>query len=257
MDLLRRFAAAALFVVGSRRRLRRRPPEDLSGAGARLMLLGAGWGLALVGIWQATYDLTYPLWFIWVVPSAACAAATLLVYHRGFAALARPPTSPRPWLTLPAAAVLAAAWAHMLNEGVRYWDPDWPVQAPRALAWLWPRAVCRVLLLAPVWGSWSMLVLGQFHRPGPKTGPHTRVLAATTGPLAAAAWLALPLAGSFVYLMFVPLPWRFLPPAAAVAGALGGGTLMVRARGGLTRDALLAANVAAQTLFLLAYLLVR
>lgn len=152
---------------------------------------------------------------------------------------------------------MAIAWAVALNYAVRYWDPDWPTHLPPAAAWLWPRALYRAIMLAPVWGSWAMLVLPKFHPPTGRTDPQTRTLAQSTSPLAAAVFLALPLAGSFIYLMFLGQAARFVPPAAAILAALGGGTILIRIRGRLCREALLAANVLTQAAFILAYLVVR
>lgn len=157
------------------------------------------------------------------------------------------------WLGL---AVLGVGIAVILNHAVRWRNPDWPTHLPRAWAWLWPRAVYRVLLLMPVWGSWSMLALGQFHRPSATTDGPARHFAAGVSPLAAAAWLLAPLAGSLIYLNFL-YPWHFLPPAAAMLAALGGGTMLVRLRGALSRKALLGTNFLTQLFFLTAYLSVR
>jgi hypothetical protein len=143
----------------------------------------------------------------------------------------------------------------MLNHAVRGY-PDWPTQLPPAWAWLWPKAIHRVLLLTPLWGSWSMLALGLFPRPRADADACTLQFAGSIGPLAAAAYLLAPLGGSVVYLNFL-YPWHFVPPAAALLGALGAGTLLVRLAGSLDRSALLATNVLTQLAFLAGYLLVR
>jgi hypothetical protein len=113
-----------------------------------------------------------------------------------------------------------------------------------------------VLLLTPVWGAWAMLALGQFHRPTPETDPPTRHFAGSVGPLATAGYLLVPLAGSLIYLNFL-YPWHFIPPASALLGALAGGALMVRLRGGLRREAVLATNFLTQLFFLAGYLTVK
>ena len=156
------------------------------------------------------------------------------------------------WLWL---ATLGASVAAILNHAVRM-DPDWPTRLPQSWAWLWPRALYRVLLLTPVWGAWSMLALGQFHRPSAGTDAAARHFALGVGPLTTAAWLAVPLAGSLIYLNFL-FPWHFLPPVVALLAALGGGTLIVRLRGGLSRGALLATNFLTQVAFLVAYVTVK
>ncbi len=259
MRTLTRIFAAAVYVAGSRRRLSRIDPQRLAGAGAAVMLLGAAWGLATIGLWEAAYRLTWPRLMNWVVPAGVCAAATVLVAWRaGFLALIETVPLPRPWLKWPALLLAGACWAAVLNYALRWWNPDWPTQQlSPGLIWLWPRALYRALLLAPMWGVWSMLVLPQFHRPGAGCDPHTRALAGSVSPLAAAAALAAPLAGTFIFLRFLPAPLRFLPPAAATAAAIGGGTLITRLRGGLCREALLATNALTQSAFLTAYLAVR
>jgi hypothetical protein len=222
------------------------------------MLVGGLWGLAMIGVWDVTFRLTWERLMNWVLPAAACAAATVLgAYRNGFLALLESAPLPRAWLKWPALAVLAVGFGFVLNYAVRYWDPHWPAQQiSPAIIWLWPRTLYGALLLGPIWGSWAMLALPQFHRPDDSTDPHTRALARKTGPLATAVYLAVPLAGSFVYLMFLSPVLRFVPPAAALLAALGGGTLLVRLRGRLCREALLAANALTQSAFLLAYLVV-
>ncbi len=256
MRILGRLIAAVVYIAGPSARVDALPAERPAGGGP-IMAVGIFWGLAMIGLWDLGYRLTWER-YTWVLPSVLCALATVgLAYRRAF-------EGPLGliglggWLKWPALAALAAAWAYAVNEAVRYWGQDWPTQQlSPAIIWLWPRALYRVLLLGPVWGSWAMLALPQFHRPNERTDPHTRALARGTSPLAAALYLAAPLAGTLVYLMFLPQPFRFAPPAAAVAAALGGGSLMVVAFGGLCRRALLAANVLTQAAFLWAYLLVR
>ena len=154
-------------------------------------------------------------------------------------------------------ALLAGGVAVVLNYAFRQSNPDWPTQLPRQWGWLWPRPLCRVLLLSPVWGAWSMVVLVQFHRPDDRTDPPARFFAETVSPLSSAVCLAIPLAGSLIFLNFL-YPWRhFIPPAAAVATALGAGTLIVRRRRRMSRKTLLATNFLTQLGFLTAYLVVR
>lgn len=263
MRLLREFIPALVFLVGSRRQLGRFGPGRLAGAGWRLMLLGAALGLGFVGLWELTYRLSRPHLTHGVVTAQTCAAVACavawvaLTYRRGFLSLIKIIAGPRRRIQWPGLVGVVAAWAALLSYAVRYWNPDWPTHLPAAAAWLWPRALYRVILLAPVWGSWSMVVLGKFHASTAKTDPYPQALADGTSPVAAAALLALPLAGSFIYLMFLAQPLRFVPPAAAILAALGGGALAIRIRGRLCREALLAANVLTQSAFLLAYLTVR
>ncbi len=159
------------------------------------------------------------------------------------------------WRAGLALAGVTVGLAVMLNASVHNIQ-DWSTRLPQAWAWLWPRDLYRVLLLTPLWGAWSMLALGQFHRPTERCDAAARHFARSIGPLAAAAWLVAPLAGSLVYLSFL-FPWHFVPPAGALAAALGGGAALVRLGGGLSRRALLASNFLTQLAFLGAYLAVK
>ena len=270
MRAISRILSAAVFLTGSSDRVARRPAEHCARLGWPIMLLGALWGLAMIALWDIANRLTWPMTFNWVAPSALCAAAMVLgPYRRATLSLVemliprRRQGSPNPdvrrdvwgplaWVGVP---LIALAVGLILNGALRS-DPDWPTQLPRQWAWLWPRALYRVLLLAPVWGAWGMLTLGQFCRPSDRTDEPTRRFAESVHPITSAAALAIPLTGSLVYLNFL-YPVHFVPPLAAIVAALGGGALLARRGGALTRPALLAANVLAQLAFLLAYLAVR
>jgi len=225
---------------------------------AALMALAFGFGLLQVGLWDMTFHLTWPGRLDWQVPSAVCAAAMVLLLHRQAAlalidtAAARGPRAIR-WFAL---AGLTVAVGLLLYHALRRSDPDWPTHLPAGWTWLWPRALHRALLLAPVWGAWAMLILGRFHRAGDRTDRPTRRLAENVSPVAAAVGLAVPLAGSLIYLNFA-YPWHVVPPIGAVVAALGGGTALVRLRGGLGRPVLLATNFLTQLAFLVSYLIVR
>ena len=258
VKLIIRIAHALLYLSGSRRRLEAAPPERFAKAAVPLVLLALAWGLALVGAWDLAYHLTWARRLDWVVPSVLCGAAIVFGLYRPAAGALLETVLPKRWrLTWPALAALAVLVALMINDAVRFWDPDWPTDLPAAWQWLWPRALYRAMLLMPLWGLWGMLATGQFHRPGRRTDAPTRRLAETAGPLTAAMTLALPLAGSFIYLTFLSPPMRFAPPAAAVLAALGGGAAFCRLKGGLCREALLATNLLTQLAFLGAYMVVR
>lgn len=256
-----------------------RPPR-LTG---QFVLVSLAWGLVLVLVWETTYRLAWPAMMNWAIPAFVTAGMIVLgtchlaarslvrLLGRGLLVLVNTTLrrraekvnqlASRPlvrglllWLGLFA---LTAAVALLLNAAFRWWDPDWPTQLASPWAWLWPRAMHRLLLLMPMWGLWAMLALIQFHRPNAATDAATTQLAETTGPVAMAAVFVLPLAGSFVYLMFLNTPMRFVPPAAGVVTALAGGSLLIRASGGLCRPALLAANLLTQLAFLAGYVAVR
>lgn len=258
MAFLRRMRDALLYVAGPRRVLDAPAGGRFERIAWPMMTWGILQGLLLVGVWDVAYRLTWPRRLDWIVPSALCAAAIVAMPLGGRAsALVASLLPGRRKLLWPALGVLTAAMAVLLNHAVRYWDPDWPTQLPPGWMWLWPRALYRVLLLAPAWGAWGMLAVVRFCRPGPTTDAATRRLAATVSPLAGAASLAIPLAGSFVYLLFLPPVGRFVPPAVAILAALGGGGLLCRFRGGLSRRNVLAGGFLTEAAFLTAYLAVR
>lgn len=257
MRFPRRLAAAAVFLAGSQRRLERLAPARFANIGGYLMLLAVVWGLVLVGLWEAAYRATFAWLLNWVVPACVCAGATVLGPYRQ-ACLSLGDTvalrGPRRWhgpvrcVTL--LGLTAAFWA--LGHALGWKEPDWPTQLSPRWAWLWPKAMYRVLLLTPVWGAWSMLVTGNFHRPTDRTDPPTRHFAATTAPVVSALAMLVPLAATFAYLLFLRPALRFVPPAAGLLGALGGGAAVVRLRGGLDRQGLLAINIVTQLAFLTA-----
>jgi hypothetical protein len=176
-------------------------------------------------------------------------------YRQAALALAQALTGRRRLLRWTGLLVLTAGLAAILNAAVSS-SPYWPVQLAGRWAWLSPGALYRLLLLAPVWGAWSMLALGQFHRPGQDCDAPAREFSGSVGPVTVAVALLLPLTGSLVMLNFL-YPAHFVPPAAALAAALGGGTGIIRLTGGPDRRALLATNLLTQFGFLLAYLAVK
>jgi len=247
--------AAVLYLAASPGRLSGRAAEQFNGIAGPVMLLGLLWGATLAALWDLTYRLTFPALMNWLVPAAACAAATaLLPYRRAFLALGEglcPLRRWRAWTRWPAVAFLVLGFVTAYHA-LGWKEPDWPRQLPPAWAWLWPKAMYRVLILAPAWGAWSMLVTGKFHRPGPGSDPATRGFVRGISPVSAAAWMAVPLAGSFISLLYLHLPLRFVPPAAAIVAAVGGGSLLVRRHGGLRRASLLGTNVLTQLAFVAA-----
>jgi hypothetical protein len=125
------------------------------------------------------------------------------------------------------------------------------------LAWLRPdKELFRVLLLMPLWGAWSMLITVQWCHAGDGTEPAVAAFARGCRPMAMAGALAAILILTIQYFTF--LPWTHLAVAGAsiVAAALAG-PVMCRATRGLTRRALLAANLLTQLVFLLSYVGIR
>ncbi|MHC4294120.1 MAG: hypothetical protein ACYSTL_00875 [Planctomycetota bacterium] len=129
-------------------------------------------------------------------------------------------------------------------------DPE----LPKFIAWFRPHAkIHRIIILAPLWGAWAMLITPQFRRPDDRTEPFVAAFARGFGPLAAAAVMGLLLGTTITYLNF--LPWeQLIVSGLTVVGAIAAGLICCRLTGGLTRRALLAANIITQLVFILAYL---
>ncbi len=248
MNVPKRLWAAAVFLAGSDARARRVRPERFDGLAWPTMLLGLLWGLVLVGLWDGVFRLTFRRRLDWVPSAALCAAAMVLgPGRRAVLALlfVDGPRFDRPrlrWLRWAAPAGLALIVGVVLNYSVTW----------RAL---WPRPLYRALLLMPLWGAWGTFAVGKFLRLDEDTAEATRRFLGGISPVTTAAAYFLPLAASLLSLDFA-YPWHFVPPAAATAAALGGGAGLIRLRGRLCREALLAAGMLAQLAFLLAYYLV-
>ena len=126
---------------------------------------------------------------------------------------------------------------------------------PEWLQWVLPgEDYYRVLLLMPLWGAWSMLITPQFRRASGATEPYVAAMARGGGAGTAAACLVVPLAGSIFYFHYLGLRGEVVVSAVAALSAIAAGLVCCRAAGGLTRRALLAANLLTQIAFLLAYL---
>ena len=252
VNFFKRIISALLFLTASERRLETSDPRRFARLAWAMMLLSIAVGVVLAGLGDLTSHVTCVVWSgmlnYWTVSSLVCGSAIVFGPYRRSAESVIESAGGRSrasrWIGL---VLLAAGVAVILHYAFRQFNPGW----------LWPRPLCRVLLLSPVWGAWSMLVLVQFHRPDGRTDPPTRCFAETVSPISSAVCLAIPLAGSLIFLNFLH-PWRhFIPPASAVAAALVAGTFIVRRRGEMSRKTLLTTNFLTQLSFLTAYLVVR
>lgn len=233
------------------------PGTGFGGAWAGLLLLGALWGLAAVGLWHLAFEVFGKPSGLYLLMAVAVGGGMLLwPYRRAGAALAELLAGPEPG----AQAVVASVLTAVLVGGLAVAGPDWhrqEIALPVWLAWVRPDSkIDRVLLLMPLWGAWSMLILPQFRRPDPQAAPALTELARQCGPVTATAVLAVLLAVSIGY--FAYLPWVQLGiSAAAMLAAVGGGLLLARRRGRVDRTVLLATNLLTQITFLLGFLAVR
>jgi len=256
MRVFRNLRAVWAYLSASRGRLAASAPVGLDRPVGALVVLSAGWGLAMVGSWIVLHRLTFPYLLNWIVPAGACAAAWVAgPYRRGWKALVRSGVpAGRRWRAVRWAVLGGlAAWAFAAFHSLGWKHTDAATQLPAWLGWLWPRAMYRVMLLAPLWGVWAMLVTVMYHRPIDRTDEPTRRLAGGVSAVATAVMLAVPAAASLLSLMSVQPAWRrFVPPVAAAAAAVAGGAVLARRWGGLRREPLLACNVFTQLIFLTA-----
>jgi hypothetical protein len=230
------------------------PPRRFRNCWLGLMVLSAAWGVFQAGLWSAASSLFegsgragIPL-----MPAAAVVAAMALgLYRQPLLSLADVLAGRRRRARgLACAAVLVLlAMAFLDLQGRRY---DWG-SLPSGWQWLRPPGVYRPLVLAPVWGAWAMLIVGQFSRPTRQTEPAVAAMVRGCGPVAAALCMAPPLAGSLYYFNYLSW-WQPSVSAAAVLAAIVGGVVLCRLSGALTRRALLAGNLLTQIVFFLAYL---
>jgi len=234
-------------------RLSAEPAARFAHAWAELLVLSICWGLVSVGIWSAAWGL-FGRPFGLILPAAMVAGVFVLwPFRRASGALVETVSPAETAARATGAAVLVVLLTLALMS-LQPYDYRRDAQLPDWIAWFRPWIkLYRVLLLMPLWGAWAMLITPQFSRPKATTEPAVASFARGCGPLAAAAVMALLLAATITYFNF--LPWEQVGiSAAAVTAAIAGGALCCRASGGLSRRALLAANVLTQLVFLLAYL---
>ena len=226
------------------------PPGRFNRAWVGLMTGSLGWGILSMGVWATAWRVFGDYFGLPLMPAVAVVAVTTLwLYRLSFLALGEiigdGPTGGR---ALGCSIIVAVFLFAML--GLKGWNPDWSTPTWQ---WIRPRALYRPLILAPVWGAWSMIIVPQFRRPGKNTEPAVSAFSAGCGPLTAAACLVAPLAGSIVYFNY--LQWTQLGiSVATVIAAIGGGLIFCRLVGGLNRKALLATNLLTQLVFFLAFL---
>ncbi len=124
-----------------------------------------------------------------------------------------------------------------------------------SLEWLRPYdCQFRLLLLAPLWGGWAMIIAPKFCRPiDAAADPAAAAFAAGCGPLSAVLLMLVPLGGDAFYLQYLYGWWWMAISAVTIVAAPAAARLLSRRRG-CTRSTLLAANLLTQIVFLLAYL---
>ena len=245
---------AYLLMTADDERLTREPPGRFVRAWLGLMLLSLGWGIASVALYGAAWREFGEYTGIQLIPVAAVVAATAIwLYRKAILALAGAFCGHGAQDRAVGASVIVVVLALMLL-GLKSRQPDWATHLP----WIWhwiPPTMFRVLILAPLWGAWAMLIAPQFCRPTEKTEPAVAALIGGCGPLTAAICMAGPLAAT-LYAFRVWGWWYLTIPAGTILAAVIGGLLLCRRHGGPTREALLAGNLLTQIVFVLCYLAV-
>lgn len=228
-------------------------PNRFHRAWVGVMAFSLIWGFLLVNVWGLAWMLFRDFGVI-IMPALMTAGVFVLwPYRRGVTALSRVGGGREPATrSLVASLVLVTLLMGFvrMNTDPVYGEPalpDW-------IAWIRPdHELYRVLLLMPLWGGWSMLIVGQFCRPCRRTEPAVAALYRGCGPAVAAGVMGAVLTATVLYFSFLPW-WQLGISAGAIVVAVAGGWALCRATGGLRRRTLLATNVVTQLGLLLGYL---
>lgn len=242
---------ALLFYVSDEDRLARAPALRLKRMWIGLLAAGFLWGLVSVGLWHGGQWLFGQSVRLSFLPNLLVAAGIMLgLYHRATTSLVRILTG----LDTARGVLSACALAMLFVGGFMAMEPGWYLQEqvlPNWLVWIRPESkIDRLLLLLPLWGAWSMLILPQFHRP---TSDDAVVCAVARGcgPFTAAVIMGVLLVATIGY--FAYLPWTQVTiPVVGVAAAVVGGLALAKRNGAMDRNVLLATNLLTQTAVLLA-----
>jgi hypothetical protein len=242
-----------LLLAGAERDYRLARPERFARAWVGLLIGQLLWGLAMIGLWNLTRLLLGYRNETYLLSGVIVMAAILLgPMRRGSVALIEQLAGGHPTARM----LLAGTLLLVLASALSALRSDWHYQEVRlaaAVGWLRPPSKAdRVLLLMPLWGAWTMLILPQFCR-SRLAEPRLTALAAGAGPLLGTGLMGVLLAVTIGYFAF--LPWTQLTiPASCIAAGLGGGLALARRRGSVDRDTLAAANLLAQLALLVSYL---
>jgi len=239
-----------MFMTAGDERLSAQKPGRFTYAWMGLMGFSVLTGIILISIWSIVWQVFQD--YDRLSRPAGVTAIVLLVWPMRRALVSIGPAARlRGRANQVAAAATAAA---LIGVGFmslvdrfpyEYAWPDW-------IAWIRPElSIFRVLLLMGVWGAWSMLITVQFRRPDGNTDPITRRFAYGCGPLAAAACMAPPLAGTILFFHYMGMTGQLIITGATIVTAIACGPILCRISGGLTRDVLLAANTITQIVFLM------
>ena len=241
-----------MFMTAGDERLDAQDPARFTYAWIGLMGLSILTGLMLIFVWSLTWRLCLD-WDRLSRPAAVTAIVVLAWTMRMSLVSIGPALRLRGKANQFGAAAAAAA---LVGVGFMSLVERYPVGYEYAMSgwidWIRPElSIFRVLLLMPVWGAWSILIAGQFQPANAITDPATRRFVRGCGPLAAAACIAIPLAGTIVYFHYMGVFGQVTVTVATLLTAIISGPILCKLGGGLSRQGLLAASMITQIVFLM------
>ncbi|MBI5723819.1 MAG: hypothetical protein HZA50_07675 [Planctomycetes bacterium] len=236
---------AYMFLTARQETLDAQPPERFKTAWLGLLMISVAWAVLARELWWLSWRFLDGFLAFPVRTPAIIAAVILLWPMRHSLSAAASLTGGRAASGGPVAILIYIALAGGLMFLPNRNNFSEPV-LPDAIAWLRPDVLqYRVVILMPIWGWWAMLIVGKFCRAPQQACPAVAAMARGTGPLIAAAGLALPMLLTALY--FSHLGWRHLAiSGCCAAAALAGGIAVCKLMGGLCRNALVAANLLTQ-----------
>lgn len=247
-----------IFMLAGDDRLVAEPPERFGRAWLGLVVGSLLWGIVLANVWGISWTVFRDPDFLIMPAAITLALYCLWPFKRAVVALGRQlggqSGEGRTVAVAVVVVVLAMSFMRLSPDWARWELP----RLPWWIEWLRPQAkLYRVLLLMPAWGAWAMLITLKFCRPGQRTEPQLAAMARGCDALAVAGLMALLLGVSIFYFHYLGLGGQVLVPLATIVAAIAGGIGFSHPPGGLTRQGLLAANLATQIAFVMACLVGR
>lgn len=244
-----------MLLFDRRRRFDRRAGDCQGPIWLWLALAATGFGGVLAGAWALASN-AFPWWHKSSMPLMPAAAVMAVMGLGPFrealaapAALLERDDSARS--SVVSAVLIGVFMLCLLDLLPSSWEGAW---LPAWLGWLRPQEEYRVLILMPAWGAWAMMVPTHFVPTSTPAPPLVTTFCRNQPVGGTAICLAGVLAGSLWQLSFLAYGWAALPAGAAATVGSFGAVAVCRFNGGVSRQALLASNVATQLAFLLGYL---
>lgn len=241
-------------LAASDRRLAGLEGKSFSFAWLSVMAYSLLMSLAIVGVWGAVWPV-FDMFSTIDIPVIAVVAFMLLLPYRNAAiSLADLLGGRNRTARSICAAIIVAVMLTSFSLITRSFYHNETI-LPESAAWLRPDfEIYRVLLLMPLWGGWSMLVVCQFCKARERTEPAVAAFAKNCGPLATAGCMGATMAATIFYFNFLPMVSQLIMVGGTVAAAVIGGILTCALAGGLRRKSLLATNMFTQIAFVFIYL---